>query len=100
MRKLLLLPLLLLLAACGSATAPDVITAPENTGSDEAAVEENTSGDAASEEIATGSEASQDGKSSVATGATPQEASIVREQDYTKGTDDPTITIIEYGDFQ
>jgi hypothetical protein len=99
MRKLILLPLMLLLVACGSATTPEVTTAPEDTGG-EAAVEDNTTGDAGSEEIASADGAPQDGKSSVATGATPQEASIVREQDYTKGADDPTVTIIEYGDFQ
>ncbi len=100
MRKLILLPFLLLLVACGSAIAPEVTTAPEDTGRGKAAVEDNTTGDASSEEIASADGASQDGKSSVATGATPQEASIVREQDYTKGADDPTVTIIEYGDFQ
>lgn len=100
MRKLILLPFLLLLVACGSANAPEVTTAPEESGGSEAAVEDDTTGDAGSEEIASTDGASQDGKSSVATGETPQEASIVREQDYTKGAEDPTVTIIEYGDFQ
>ena len=31
---------------------------------------------------------------------TVEEASIVRDRDWTKGTDDPLVSIIEYGDFQ
>jgi hypothetical protein len=32
--------------------------------------------------------------------ATAAEAGVVRERDWTKGAEDPMITIIEYGDFQ
>ncbi len=31
---------------------------------------------------------------------TPEEAGIVRDQDWTIGADEPSVTIIEYGDFQ
>lgn len=31
---------------------------------------------------------------------TVEEASIVRDRDWVKGTDDPLVAIIEYGDFQ
>jgi hypothetical protein len=95
MRKLLFLPLMLLLAACGAATAPVETPAPENGSGDDAAPLQE------SEQVTSqGSERSAASKASVATGATPEEASIVREQDYVIGASDPTVTIIEYGDFQ
>ena len=95
MRKLLFLPLLLLLAACGSAAAPVVTSVAESADGNEAAAPEEIE-----QEAPESSDSAQDGKGSVAIGATPQEASIVRVQDHTKGTNDPTVTIIEYGDFQ
>jgi hypothetical protein len=95
MRKLLFLPLFLLIAACGSATSPVDTAVPESSGGDEAAVPQESE-----QEAPQSGESTQDGKGSVATGTTPQEASIVREQDYVKGTDDPKVTIVEYGDFQ
>ncbi len=95
MRKLLFLPLLLLLAACGAATAPVETPAPESISGDDAAATQG------SEQVTSpGDETSQASKASVVTGATPEEASIVREQDYIIGAADPTVTIIEYGDFQ
>jgi hypothetical protein len=30
----------------------------------------------------------------------PQEAGVVRDRDWSKGAEDPLVTIIEYGDFQ
>jgi hypothetical protein len=95
MRKLLFLPLFLLLAACGAATAPVETPAPESSSGDGAATTQE------SEQVTSpGSETSTAGRASVATGSTPEEASIVREQDYVIGAADPTVTIIEYGDFQ
>lgn len=99
MRKhiiLSLLLLLLLLAACGSAAEPNGATDTESEETT-AAVEDSGS---TTEEESKDSGSAQTGKTSVATGSNPEEASIVREQDHVKGTDDPTVTIIEYGDFQ
>jgi hypothetical protein len=91
MRKYLILPLLLLLAACGSAAAPEATVAPQSPPANEPAVET---------EAPVADESNQSSKSDVVTGETPQDAGIVREQDHTKGAADPLVTIIEYGDFQ
>jgi hypothetical protein len=83
MRKLLFLPLLLLLAACGATSLP--ATPAAETG--------NSTAEAVEAPVNQGSAA-------VVTGATPAEAAIVREQDWSKGPDEATVSIIEYGDFQ
>ncbi|MFN2106801.1 MAG: hypothetical protein ACK2UJ_18140 [Candidatus Promineifilaceae bacterium] len=95
MRKLLFLPLLIFLAACGSATAPAATPAPESSDVGEAAAPRESD-----QETPQNGQTSEAGKASVVTGATPQEASVVREQDYVTGASDPKVTIIEYGDFQ
>ena len=95
MRSLLLLPLLLLLAACGSATAPADTAAPSVAEENEAAAPQEDV-----QESPQSGDSIQDGKSSVVTGTTPQEASIVRAEDHFIGAEDPVVTIIEYGDFQ
>ena len=94
-RSLFLLLLILLFAACGSATETDEAT---NTGSDEAAPAA-TSGTETKEET-NDQDTAQTGPGAVTTGSNPQEASIIREQDHVKGAEEPTVTIIEYGDFQ
>jgi hypothetical protein len=95
MRKFLFLPLLIFLAACGSATAPVATPATENSDAGEATTPQE------SDQVTPQSgETSAVDKSSVVTGATPEEASVVREQDYVIGASDPKVTIIEYGDFQ
>ena len=94
MRKFLILPLLLLLlVACGSAAESEPTTGEETP----AAIQESGS---SAEEKPTVDNSAQTNKASVNTGSTPEEASIVREQDYSKGAEEPTVTIIEYGDFQ
>ncbi|NHZ71938.1 MAG: hypothetical protein GWP17_02495 [Aquificales bacterium] len=88
------------LAACGSsASSATAVPAPKEL------VESAT---AVPEELAAESESEQNADSAPAkVAAVPgfpaknvQEASIVRDRDWTKGTDDPLVTIIEYGDFQ
>lgn len=94
-RLLLLLLLILLLVACGSAAETGETT---NTDNDNAAPAE-TSGTETEEE--TNDEATaQTGPGAVTTGSNLEEASIIREQDHVKGAEEPTVTIIEYGDFQ
>lgn len=95
MRKLLFLPLFLLLAACGSAAAPVATSVPESAGDSDAAAPQEAELDSSESNAADLGD-----KSDVVTGATPQEAAVVREQDHVKGADDPLVTIIEYGDFQ
>lgn len=92
MRKLLLLPLfLLLLVACSAATVTEEDSAaPESQDAPETAVPAATQSENAS---------SSDGNP-VETGTTPEEAGIVREQDHALGASDAAVTIIEYGDFQ
>ncbi|MFN2136353.1 MAG: hypothetical protein ACK2UK_10385 [Candidatus Promineifilaceae bacterium] len=91
MRKLVLGPLLLItlfLAACGGTAAP----APTR--------EAGTTGAAPDSMPATAETAAKPVSADVATGSTPEEASIVRPQDHTQGASDAQVTIIEYGDFQ
>ncbi len=86
MRKLFFLPLLLLIAACGAASGPEVTPVPESVDSEETAPQSTVPASSSS--------------TTVLTGSTPEEASIIREQDHVKGASDPLVTIIEYGDFQ
>lgn len=88
MRKILLLPLLLLLAAC-AATSPPANPAAE--------AETDT---LVTEAVDTVDTAVNQERAPVVTGATPAEAALVREQDWSKGTAEPAVSIIEYGDFQ
>jgi len=94
MRKYLVTAfLVLLLAGCGS-------TAGSNQASDEvpaATVED--SGTSPTAETTAGDSATA-ANTSVTTGSTPEEASVVREQDHVIGSEEPIVTIIEYGDFQ
>ena len=89
MRKFLLLPFLLLLVACGSSGADDAVT----DSADEAAAG-STSPTAVAEAVV---QASGD---PITIAKSPQEAGEVRDRDWTKGAEDPLVTIIEYGDFQ
>lgn len=100
MRKLLILPLLLLLVACGSADAPQDTAPSEDTAANESSAPAETSADDSAVEETDSGEPVQSGKASVVTGTTPEQASIVREQDHVKGAAEPTVSIIEYGDFQ
>ena len=91
MRKFLILPLLLLLAACGSAAVPEATVAPQSPPADAPAAES---------EAQAANESSSRAVDDVVTGTTPQEAGVARDQDHIKGAADPLVTIVEYGDFQ
>ncbi|MFL7837515.1 MAG: hypothetical protein ACK2T4_09060 [Candidatus Promineifilaceae bacterium] len=93
MRKYLILALLiLLLAACGSTTGSSTTTGEEATTAVDNSVTPTEEKD--------NNESTQTGSISVITGSTPEEASVVREQDHILGAEEPVVTIIEYGDFQ
>ena len=94
MRKILLLPFLLLLVACGTSGATD----PATESSDEAAADSSKSA-AVSEAVVERAPSELSGDA-IAIAKTPQEAGVARDRDSTKGAEAPLITIIEYGDFQ
>ena len=91
MRKLLLIPLLLLLlAACGTQeTAEPADEAPKDSSETE-----DVSESAVENEISSVS------AGPITPAETVAEAGVIRDRDWTKGAEDPLITIIEYGDFQ
>jgi len=89
MRKLLLLPFLLLLVACGTSGADDAVT--ESV--DDAVTE------SVDEAVLESAPAKVSGDPIIIANS-PQEAGVVRDRDWIKGTEDPLVTIIEYGDFQ
>lgn len=90
MRKLLLIPLLLLLVACGAPAAS--VTVDQPAGED---AESTTVSEAAPE-----SQAEMVSGDPITPAKTAAEAGAIRDRDWTKGAEDPLITIIEYGDFQ
>lgn len=83
MRKIWILPLLLMLAACAAA-APVAPTAPAEESGVESAEDTAVS---ASELLPS-------------TATTPAQAAVIRDTDWVKGADEPAVSIIEYGDFQ
>jgi PBP1b-binding outer membrane lipoprotein LpoB len=101
-RIILLLAIVLVLAACGpsvsSETAVIVPAEPVQSAQTETAVP------AAQPTVETESEPAADSIEVAAIPGFPAttvaEASIVRDRDWTQGTADPIVAIIEYGDFQ
>jgi hypothetical protein len=94
MRKLLLLPIILLLVACGASGAEDTAT-----DSADAAGAESTSPTSMSETVVERAPVEVSGDP-ITVANSPQEAGVVRDRDWSKGAEDPLVTIIEYGDFQ
>lgn len=92
MKRFLLLVLLFLLAACGSAT-------PATTETDEPAAVDDT---AVSTEPDTPAVSSGDVEAvaAITPATTIAEAAEIRPQDHVKGATEPKVVILEYGDFQ
>lgn len=100
MKKILLLLVLLLAVACGGPEAP-VTEATDNEESETAVSTPTT----ATEEVATAetianADTSSSTRDDFTPASTPAEAGEVRDFDHAKGATDPTVTIIEYGDYQ
>ncbi|MDX1414667.1 MAG: hypothetical protein R3293_10785 [Candidatus Promineifilaceae bacterium] len=95
MRKIWLLPFLLLLVACasGGGVPPESqqVAEPE----DPPVAEESPTEDTAPESAPV-----QALNNDISIGANAVEAGLIRDRDWTQGAEDPLITIIEYGDFQ
>lgn len=103
-KYLLLLLALLVLAACGTSESP-----ADATPQTEATAVTNDTPDEPTESPQEPTDAPQEPTTEsvpvVDTGefafsSTVEEASIVRAEDHYLGSDDPAVTIIEYGDFQ
>lgn len=102
----LLLPLLLLLAACasgGDGLAPDDVAAPgaesAAPGAESAAPTEVAATDAPS--ATDEAPADEPAADEAATTTSPDDPTLARERDWKLGDlTDPAVTIIEYGDFQ
>ena len=90
MRNLLLIPLLLFLVACGAQETADTVD-EEDAGS----AKPTTVSEPAAE-----SQPPAVSADPITPGKTAAEAGIIRDRDWTKGAEDPLITIVEYGDFQ
>ncbi len=102
-RFVLLFAIMLMLAACGSTSTETAVSVTEEPTKAETAVSENNSvAEDAPEETAAESAAPSTELAAIANfpATNVDEASIVRERDWTIGADDPLVTIIEYGDFQ
>ncbi|MCB8979511.1 MAG: hypothetical protein H6657_19040 [Ardenticatenaceae bacterium] len=106
-RILWLLPLLLLLLACGPTTSP--LPSPDATVGGNTAVSPSTSADETGQETATEStnETVTQTEAPMATDLADfvpvnsvEQAAQIRPQDWRKGAAEPAISIIEYGDFQ
>lgn len=100
-RAFWLLPLLLLLLACGPSTPTfPSADAPVNT-----AVPAPADSDESEPETAVASGPTSDappaaGQAEFVPATTAEEAAQVRPQDWFKGAEEPAVAIIEYGDFQ
>ena len=108
MKKILLLLVLLLAVACGGPEAP-VTEATDNEESETAVSTPTTATEevATAETIATAetvaptnADTSSSSRDDFTPASTPADAGIVRDFDQVKGATDPTVTIIEYGDYQ
>lgn len=114
MRKVIyLLLILLLLAACGQASAPEdesnAAEVPAVEAVPEPATSESDAGaetdlDSSAKDGSVTEDGPEDEETAVDAGfpmaSSIEEAAERRETDWVKGAEDPLITIIEYGDFQ
>jgi len=96
MRKIWLLPFLILLAACASGGGAP--TEGQNTESEpegQANLDDSPTESAPVESAPAGNL-----NNDITISSNPADAGNIRERDWTKGADDPLVTIVEYGDFQ
>ena len=101
MRKIWLLPILFLLAACqagGGAPVEDRTDTEAVAESSETTSDPVTETDSEDTEVVDPPTDPLDNNITISDN--PAEAGVVRERDWTKGAEDPLVTIIEYGDFQ
>ncbi len=94
---------LFLLAACGGSAEETTSVSAEVAATQPAATEapqEDVDEDSAETADAAMPPADVDLTAAIQPEADPAVAGVIRDRDWTKGTDDPLVTIIEYGDFQ
>lgn len=98
MKKVFVLLLMLFLAACGGA-APESPTAVSQAGDGPDAAPVETAVDSPAEPITAAVESA--GEPALYDAATTvAEAAVLRPSDWVKGAAEPSVVIIEYGDFQ
>jgi hypothetical protein len=100
MKKAIWLLLLALLLACGPSTAN---TQPADTDDQEDTAVANVEVTADANDETTETDTPVAGATNLedfSPAGTVEEAAVVREQDWQKGAADPSVVIIEYGDFQ
>lgn len=95
MKKPLMMLLMLLLVACGSAEPPAVAPETPDGPGVPTTVAVATTAPNPVEIVEAEAEVT-----AVFPATTPEEAAVVRPQDWVLGAAEPTVTIIEYGDFQ
>lgn len=99
-RLVLLFAIGLLLVACGSTSTETAVSVPEEPSRPETDSPEEEPAVETETEDELSSETTDEIEISGFPATTVAEASIVRDRDWVKGTDDPLVAIIEYGDFQ
>ena len=95
MRRIWLLPFLFLLAACasggGAPTESQSTAEADSSKSSDESLSESAPADIAPAEAL---------NNDITIASNAADAGVIRDRDWTKGADDPLVTIIEYGDFQ
>ncbi len=102
MKKIVLLWLVFLLAACGAAEAPERSTelSPTEPASQTTGEKPPATAVVDEEAPAEASPVESSDADAFTIAKTPEEAGAVRARDWAKGAEEPAVTIIEYGDFQ
>ncbi len=103
MKKLIwLLPLALLIVACGSPTT-ELVPTETNANNEDTAVsntDETTETTETAQNTGDSAEMAATNLSDFVPATDVDEAALLREQDWRHGATDPLVVIIEYGDFQ
>jgi hypothetical protein len=95
MRKIWLLPFLFLLVACASGGG-----APSETQQNAESESPKAAEESVNESVSMDNAPAETLNNEIAIGENPVTAGVIRDRDWTKGAEDPLVTIIEYGDFQ